>query len=88
MSSIVGMVLMYQCISFMFSALWLFVCCLLTYNWMFSFHLDGKNSTPTFKMNSDGYTVEVTSLSPIATEKDVYDFFAFSGTIEHVEIVR
>ncbi|KAI4328410.1 hypothetical protein L6164_020767 [Bauhinia variegata] len=39
-------------------------------------------------MNPGGYTVEVTSLSPKATEKDVYDFFAFSGAIEHVEIVR
>lgn len=39
-------------------------------------------------MNSSGYTVEVTGLSPKATEKDVYDFFAFSGVIEHVEIVR
>lgn len=40
------------------------------------------------KMNDFGYTVEVTGLSTKATEKDVYDFFAFSGTIEHVEIVR
>ncbi|XP_015901907.3 binding partner of ACD11 1 [Ziziphus jujuba] len=39
-------------------------------------------------MNSDGYTVEVTGLSSKATEKDVYDFFAFSGAIDHVEIVR
>nr|DAD31198.1 TPA_asm: hypothetical protein HUJ06_010049 [Nelumbo nucifera] len=39
-------------------------------------------------MDPSGYTVEVTSLSPNATEKDVYDFFAFSGTVEHVEIVR
>ncbi|XWS64279.1 hypothetical protein CRYUN_Cryun06bG0172800 [Craigia yunnanensis] len=39
-------------------------------------------------MNDFGYTVEVTGLSPNASEKDVYDFFAFSGTIEHVEIVR
>ncbi|KAE8719781.1 Basic helix-loop-helix DNA-binding superfamily protein [Hibiscus syriacus] len=39
-------------------------------------------------MNDFGYTVEVTGLSPKATEKDVYDFFAFSGAIEHVEIVR
>ncbi|OVA09048.1 RNA recognition motif domain [Macleaya cordata] len=39
-------------------------------------------------MSPSGYTVEVTSLSPNATEKDVYDFFAFSGAIEHVEIVR
>ncbi|XP_027345827.1 binding partner of ACD11 1-like [Abrus precatorius] len=39
-------------------------------------------------MNSGGYTIEVTGLSPKATEKDVYDFFAFSGAIEYVEIVR
>ncbi|CAN6550560.1 unnamed protein product [Malus baccata var. baccata] len=40
------------------------------------------------KMSSGGYAVEVTGLSPKATEKDVYDFFAFSGSIDHVEIVR
>ncbi|KAK7386960.1 hypothetical protein VNO78_27371 [Psophocarpus tetragonolobus] len=40
------------------------------------------------KMNSNGYTIEVTGLSPKATEKDVYDFFAFSGAIEYVEIIR
>ncbi|XP_042503484.1 binding partner of ACD11 1 [Macadamia integrifolia] len=39
-------------------------------------------------MSSNDYTVEVTGLSPTATEKDVYDFFAFSGTVEHVEIIR
>ncbi|MBA0585948.1 binding partner of ACD11 1 [Gossypium raimondii] len=39
-------------------------------------------------MNDFGYTVEVTGLPTKATEKDVHDFFAFSGTIEHVEIVR
>ncbi|XP_057948750.1 binding partner of ACD11 1 isoform X2 [Malania oleifera] len=39
-------------------------------------------------MDSGRHTVEVTSLSPKATEKDVYDFFSFSGAIEHVEIVR
>ncbi|KAJ4973037.1 hypothetical protein NE237_006211 [Protea cynaroides] len=27
-------------------------------------------------------------LSPKATVKDVYDFFAFSGTVEHVDIIR
>ena len=43
---------------------------------------DNKNMSP------GGYTVEVTGLSPKATEKDVYDFFAFSGAIEYVEIVR
>ncbi|KAK4779683.1 hypothetical protein SAY87_015789 [Trapa incisa] len=35
-----------------------------------------------------GYAVEVTGLSPKATEKDLRDFFAFSGTIEDVEIIR
>lgn len=39
-------------------------------------------------MDSRLYTVEVTSLSPVATEKDVHDFFAFCGKIEHVEIIR
>ncbi|KAF6159982.1 hypothetical protein GIB67_033066 [Kingdonia uniflora] len=39
-------------------------------------------------MSPTGYIVEVTSLSPNATEKDVHDFFAFCGGIEHVEIVR
>ncbi|KAL0421140.1 UNVERIFIED_CONTAM: Binding partner of ACD11 1 [Sesamum latifolium] len=39
-------------------------------------------------MSPTGYTAEATSLSPNATEKDVYDFFAFCGAIEHVEIVR
>ncbi|KAL2543020.1 RNA-binding (RRM/RBD/RNP motif) family protein [Abeliophyllum distichum] len=39
-------------------------------------------------MSPSGYTVEVTSLSPNATEKNVYDFFAFCGAIEHIDIVR
>ncbi|XP_004297319.1 PREDICTED: protein vip1 [Fragaria vesca subsp. vesca] len=39
-------------------------------------------------MNHGGYAVEVTGLSPRATERDVYDFFSFSGSIESVEIVR
>ncbi|XP_068643074.1 binding partner of ACD11 1-like [Aristolochia californica] len=39
-------------------------------------------------MSGIGHAIEVTNLSPHATEKDVYDFFAFSGVIEHVEIVR
>lgn len=34
------------------------------------------------------YTAEVTSLSPKATEKDVYDFFSHCGEIEQVEIIR
>ncbi|KAK7368085.1 hypothetical protein VNO80_10107 [Phaseolus coccineus] len=40
------------------------------------------------KMSSGGYAVEVTGLSPKVTEKDVRDFFAFSGVIETVEIIR
>lgn len=36
----------------------------------------------------NGHTVEVTNLSPNATERDVYNFFSFSGEVEHVEIVR
>lgn len=39
-------------------------------------------------MSSEGYSVEITSLSPVATEKDVYDFFAFCGAIENVEVIR
>ncbi|XVF58242.1 hypothetical protein PTKIN_Ptkin07bG0048900 [Pterospermum kingtungense] len=39
-------------------------------------------------MYPGGYTAEITSLSPKATEKDVRDFFAYCGAIEHVEIIR
>ncbi|XP_030449335.1 binding partner of ACD11 1 [Syzygium oleosum] len=39
-------------------------------------------------MSSEGYSIEVTGLSPRATEKDLDDFFGFSGAIVHVEIVR
>lgn len=39
-------------------------------------------------MSLGGFSVEITGLSPHATEKDLYDFFAFSGAIEHVEIAR
>ncbi|XP_059670313.1 binding partner of ACD11 1-like isoform X2 [Cornus florida] len=39
-------------------------------------------------MYPGGYTAEVTTLSPRATEKDVYDFFAYCGAIDHVEIIR
>lgn len=39
-------------------------------------------------MYPGGYAAEVTSLSPKATEKDVYDFFAHCGAIEHVELIR
>ncbi|KAI3452823.1 hypothetical protein Pfo_009486 [Paulownia fortunei] len=40
------------------------------------------------EMSPSGYRVEITNLSSIATEKDLYDFFAFCGAIQHVEIVR
>lgn len=39
-------------------------------------------------MYPGGYTVEVTTLSPKATEKDVRDFFSHCGAIEHLEIIR
>ncbi|KAJ8750065.1 hypothetical protein K2173_013980 [Erythroxylum novogranatense] len=39
-------------------------------------------------MYPGGYTAEVTSLSPKATEKDVHDFFSHCGAVEHVEIIR
>ena len=39
-------------------------------------------------MYSGGYTAEVTSLSPKATENDVYDFFSHCGAVDHVEILR
>jgi RNA recognition motif-containing protein len=39
-------------------------------------------------MSHGSYTVEITSLSPNASEKDLFDFFAFSGKIQHIEIVR
>ncbi|GMI68459.1 BPA1 Like 6 [Hibiscus trionum] len=39
-------------------------------------------------MYHGGYTAEITSLSPKATEKDVVDFFAYCGAIQHVEIIR
>lgn len=39
-------------------------------------------------MYPGGYTAEVTNLSPKATEKDLNNFFAYCGTVEHVEIVR
>ncbi|XP_050104147.1 binding partner of ACD11 1-like isoform X1 [Malus sylvestris] len=40
------------------------------------------------KMYPGGYTAEVTSLSPKATEEDVYNFFGHCGAVEHVEIIR
>ncbi|XP_077224299.1 binding partner of ACD11 1-like [Tasmannia lanceolata] len=39
-------------------------------------------------MSVSGHTVEVTNLSPNATEKDVHDFFAFSGAIDYIEFIR
>jgi hypothetical protein len=39
-------------------------------------------------MHSGGFTAEVTSLSPNATEKDLYDFFGHCGPVENIEIVR
>ncbi|WOK91599.1 binding partner of ACD11 1 [Canna indica] len=39
-------------------------------------------------MSFGGYTVQVTSLSPSATEGDLYNFFSFSGAVEHIEIIR
>ncbi|CAK7328027.1 unnamed protein product [Dovyalis caffra] len=39
-------------------------------------------------MYPGGYTAEVTSLAPKATEKDVHDFFSYCGAVEHVEIIR
>ncbi|MQL71801.1 hypothetical protein Taro_004139 [Colocasia esculenta] len=39
-------------------------------------------------MSHSDHVVEVTNLSPNATERDVYNFFSFSGEIEHVEIIR
>ncbi|KAL1556693.1 binding partner of ACD11 1-like isoform X2 [Salvia divinorum] len=39
-------------------------------------------------MKTRGYAVEITNLSPNATEKDVRDFLTFCGSIQHVEFVR
>ncbi|KAL0912500.1 hypothetical protein M5K25_018476 [Dendrobium thyrsiflorum] len=39
-------------------------------------------------MSENLYIVEVSNLSPNATERDLYDFFSFSGVIEHIEIIR
>ncbi|KAL8144525.1 hypothetical protein V2J09_017557 [Rumex salicifolius] len=39
-------------------------------------------------MYPGGYTVEITCLSPKATEKDVNDFFSHCGTVQHLEIIR
>ncbi|KAL6187673.1 hypothetical protein ACLB2K_039069 [Fragaria x ananassa] len=51
-------------------------------------NLDLHSLRLSVNMNHGGYAVEVTGLSPRATERDVYDFFSFSGSIESVEIVR
>lgn len=39
-------------------------------------------------MSQEAYTIEVTNLSSRATEGDLYDFFSFSGAIDHIEIIR
>ncbi|KAM7269559.1 hypothetical protein ACFE04_025056 [Oxalis oulophora] len=39
-------------------------------------------------MTHASYTVQITGLSPNASEEDLCNFFAFSGKIQHVEIVR
>ncbi|GAB2216530.1 hypothetical protein Droror1_Dr00024305 [Drosera rotundifolia] len=39
-------------------------------------------------MSPGGYTIEVTALSPNATEQDVFDFFSHCGPVEHLEILR
>ncbi|GFQ08292.1 protein vip1 [Phtheirospermum japonicum] len=39
-------------------------------------------------MSPDGYTIEITNLSPNATKKEIYEFFAFCGAIQRVEIIR
>nr|GLL26614.1 binding partner of ACD11 1-like [Ipomoea trifida] len=36
----------------------------------------------------ENYTVEVTGLSPNASDKEVYEFFSYCGEIEHLEIIR
>ncbi|CAN7035466.1 hypothetical protein IGI04_032420 [Brassica rapa subsp. trilocularis] len=38
--------------------------------------------------HQNGFGVEVTGLSPAVTEKDLIDFFSFSGAIEDIDIVR
>jgi RNA recognition motif-containing protein len=39
-------------------------------------------------MSGTGYTVEVTNLSSSASENDLYEFFSFSGPIEHIDLIR
>ncbi|CAF1925508.1 BnaC05g49730D [Brassica napus] len=38
--------------------------------------------------HQNGYGVEVTGLSPAVTEKDLVDFFSFSGAVEDIDIVK
>uniref|UniRef100_A0A804RMQ0 RRM domain-containing protein n=1 Tax=Zea mays TaxID=4577 RepID=A0A804RMQ0_MAIZE len=39
-------------------------------------------------MSETGHTVQVTNLSSRVSESDLYEFFSFSGPIEHVELIR
>ncbi|XP_025825769.1 binding partner of ACD11 1 isoform X1 [Panicum hallii] len=39
-------------------------------------------------MSETGYTVQVTNLSSRVSESDLYEFFSFSGPIEHIELIR
>lgn len=39
-------------------------------------------------MSQGEFAIEVTGLSPKATEKDLFEFFSFCGSIDHLEIVR
>nr|GMD95904.1 binding partner of ACD11 1 [Ipomoea batatas] len=40
------------------------------------------------KLQTCGYTAEVTNLSPIATEKELHHFFALCGKIDRIQILR
>ena len=64
-----------------------YVCCI---SWfLLFFHFPRFSQSGFFgKMYPGGYTAEVTSLSPKATEEDVYNFFGHCGAVEHVEIIR
>lgn len=44
----------------------------------------GSNQTPFHQTR----TVQVRQLSDLATEREIHEFFSFSGEIEHVEIRR
>lgn len=39
-------------------------------------------------MSQGEFAIEVTGLSPKATEKDLFEFFSFCGSIDHLEIFR